>query len=518
MTYKPARWFSPRWISAAVAIVALSSAACSAKTSASGSLQVVTTTGIIADFAKEIGGDRVQVSPLVPPGGDPHSYEPTPGDAKKIAQADVTFTNHLLLEEQRLIKAIDANVRDKSFNVSLAETSETYGATVIPLVENIGLDVLWLGMRVNGDGKAHGATRTSDIRLSVTDVEGPGDLVAYLTEALGAPNIYFNSGDGISDADLATLPPAAHTHLNWAFTKPGHYKVSFKAGVATDGKPAVDVGEATFRYAVGVDPKIGAPRGAVILDSGHADVTIDLDADELYAQHSAKGKTEQTKIPSEKVVFDVPAKAISEVPSDPRFSALGQPGAQIYQLPQAVIGKHVHGEIDPHLWQDVNNAKAYAQLVRDHLKRRDPDGAKYYDERTAAYVGRLDELNTYVGQRLAEIPENSRQMITTHDAFGYLAKAYGLKVAGFVVPNPAQEPSAADIRRLTETIRGLDVRAVFLEPNLVPRASVLKQVATDQNVRICTLYGDSFDAKVTTYVDMMRHNADELLRCLGGRS
>jgi ABC-type Zn uptake system ZnuABC Zn-binding protein ZnuA len=91
-----------------------------------------------------------------------------------------------------------------------------------------------------------------------------------------------------------------------------------------------------------------------------------------------------------------------------------------------------------------------------------------------------------------------------------------MKVAGFVVPNPAQEPSVEQVTRLTETIRNLKVPAVFMEPNLVQRASVLKQVAADLGVRVCLLYGDAFDENAQSYVAMMRHNADELLRCLGG--
>jgi anchored repeat ABC transporter substrate-binding protein len=214
-------------------------------------------------------------------------------------------------------------------------------------------------------------------------------------------------------------------------------------------------------------------------------------------------------------VIDVPNRALVSVPDDPRFAFLGQPGSQVHQLPQAVLGKHVHGEIDPHLWQDVKNVKAYVQLIRDGLKRADPDGSATYEENTRDYNRKLDELDSYVAGRIGRIPATNRQLITTHDAFGYLADAYGMTVAGFVVPNPAQEPSVQDIRKLTETIRNLRVPAVFMEPNLVQRASVLTQVAKDQNVKVCMLYGDAFDEKAPTYLDMMRHNADELLKCLG---
>jgi ABC-type Zn uptake system ZnuABC Zn-binding protein ZnuA len=154
--------------------------------------------------------------------------------------------------------------------------------------------------------------------------------------------------------------------------------------------------------------------------------------------------------------------------------------------------------------------------MRDTLITADPGGKQVYQDNSAAYLRELDQLDEYVRTKLATIPAGRRQLITTHDAFGYLASAYGMTVAGFVVPNPAQEPSVDQVKRLSETIRNLKVPAVFTEPSLTQRASVLTQVAHDQGVQVCSLYGDAFDQKARTYVDMMRHNADELQRCLGG--
>ncbi|WBB63381.1 anchored repeat ABC transporter, substrate-binding protein [Streptomyces sp. WMMC500] len=480
-------------------------------------LRVVTTTEILADLVRRVGGERVQVDSVVPPGGDPHSYEPTPQDAEKVTEADVTFTNHLLLEEHALIKTVDANAREGTPNVSLAEASETYGANVIPLVEDVGLDVLWLGLRVRGDGEARGAGRSSDILLSATDVSGPGELVAYLTESLGKPNRYFDSTDGFSAADTTSLPPAAHTHLNWAFTEPGVYELTLQARLKNPGGEPQPVGEGTFTFAVGVDPHTVADKGDTILDEGHTDLTVNIDTGRMSAYTDLRtGGEEQEEIPPGDVVVDVPNRAIEEVPKEEEFSFLGRPGEPVHQLPQAVLGKHVHGEIDPHLWQDVQNAKAYAQLIRDTLKKADPQGADAYDAGSRAYARELDDLDRYVGDQIGRIPAERRQLITTHDAFGYLADAYGMTVAGFVVPNPAQEPSADDVEKLTRTINNLGVPAVFMEPNLVRRASVLTQVAEDQGVEVCKLYGDAFDENTRHYTDMMRHNADELRRCLGG--
>jgi anchored repeat ABC transporter substrate-binding protein len=493
----------------------LASAGCDARARGSdASLTVVTTTEILADLVHNVGGDRVRVSSIVPSGSDPHSYEPAPADARRVAEADVTFTNHLLLEEHALIKTIDSNARRDAVNVSLAEVSESYGATVIPLVENIGLDVVWLGLAVRGDGKARGATRASDVSLSVSKLEGPGALTIYLTEALGAPKIYASSADGLDGKDTTTLPPGAHTHLNWAFSKPGLYRLTMSARLDTGTGSAVPVGEGTFTFAVGVDPHTAGR--STIVDKGHSDVAVDLDTGQLYAYTDIAAAGRQQAVPADQVVFDVPNRALAEVPNDARFAFLGAPGTSVHQLPQAVLGKHVHGEIDPHLWQDARNAKSYVQLIRDTLVKRDPAGAQSYQDNARAYLAKLDELDAYLREHIGKIPADRRQLISTHDGFGYLAKAYGLTVAGFVVPNPAQQPSAEQVRKLTETIRNLRVPAVFAEHGLAERANVLRQVATDQNVRVCQLYGDSMDQKAKTYLDMMHHNADELLSCLGG--
>jgi anchored repeat ABC transporter substrate-binding protein len=253
-----------------------------------------------------------------------------------------------------------------------------------------------------------------------------------------------------------------------------------------------------------------------VLDDGHTDLTVDLDTGELFA-FASRGDVlgEQQDVGARAAVIDVPNRALETVPDDEHFRFLGTPGTRIFQLPQAVLGKHVHGEIDPHLWEDVGNAQAYVKLIRDTLVRADPANAGDYRARAEAYLRELQDLDRYVAGRIARIDRANRQLITTHDAFGYLANAYDMTVAGFVVPNPAQQPSAAQVRTLTDTIANLRVPAVFVEPNLQQRASILRQVAGDQRVRVCKLYGDAFDEAARTYVAMMRHNADELLRCLG---
>ena len=211
------------------------------------------------------------------------------------------------------------------------------------------------------------------------------------------------------------------------------------------------------------------------------------------------------------------AGALTTIPGEASFRFIGEAGASVYMLPQAVLGKHVHGDIDPHLWHDVHNAQAYVRVIRDSLISVDPDGEATYRANAAAYLTRLDELDATVASTIASIPEERRKLVTTNDAYAYLANAYGLTVAGFVAPNPSVEPSIADRIKLQATLSDSSIPAVFLEPNLARTRSTLRTAATDAGVDICPLYGDTLDDQAPTYIDMMEHNARSLARCLGGK-
>ena len=72
------------------------------------------------------------------------------------------------------------------------------------------------------------------------------------------------------------------------------------------------------------------------------------------------------------VVIEVPTRALTTIPGEASFRFIGEAGTNVYMLPQAVLGKHVHGDIDPHLWHDVHNAQAYVRVIRDSLISVDP--------------------------------------------------------------------------------------------------------------------------------------------------
>lgn len=513
-----------------IALVAALTASCllagcgrAAAPAGQGRTQIVTTTPILADLARHIAGDVADVHSLVPPGADPHSHEPSLRDVRSVVYADVAFSNYLMLEQHSIIRTLDANLRPGVPNIALAEAAPKYGGEVIPLVENVTLDTIWLGLRVQGTGQSLGADRASEVEISGTAMRGPGQVSAYLTETFGRPKIFTSSHDGFQPAqgfrdDTMTLPTDAHTHMSWAFGAPGIHRLDLRSKLRTrPSAEPIDIAEGTVTFAVGTDPRtLPEFAGWEVLDHGHADISTDLDGRrlEFYAD-PLPGQKEHRHLPLDRTVVWVPPKALMETPPNPEFRFLGKPGVPIHQLPQAVLGAHVHGEIDPHLWLSVRNTKAYVQIMRDTLMTADPRHAQAYARNTRAYLDELEALDKEIADTIATIPQARRQLITTHDAYAYLAQDYGLTVAGFVTPNPATEPSMAQRRKLSQTIRQLKVPAVFLEPNLARRSSTLRTIADEAGVRVCPLRADTFDREVHDYVTLMRTNARSLADCLG---
>lgn len=181
----------------------------------------------------------------------------------------------------------------------------------------------------------------------------------------------------------------------------------------------------------------------------------------------------------------------------------------------AAAGRQAEGE-NPHLWLDLAYARRYAAIIRDRLSQIDPGGAAAYRENYRRFSAQLEELDAYVRGQVAAIPPERRKLVTTHDAFRHLARYLGLKLVAFVAAGPGQEPSPRDVAALARAIEEEGVPAAFLEPQIGAQGRVLRQAAADAGVPVCTLYSDALDDRVTGYVELMRFDAQELARCLGG--
>lgn len=497
-----------------------------------GVVDVVATTGIIADLASHVAGNRARVTSMMPAGTDPHTFEPSLRSVRNIANADVLLTHGLLLEQNSLLSTVDNVHRPHVPVIAVAEEAPRNNAQLIPLVENIVLDTVWLGLRIADtrpanntavDAAADTAAQTNanspiaktnaGTQLRLTNMHGPGPMAAYITSTFGVPEVLFNTSDGITDADHITLPADAHTHVSWAFSTPGAYTLTFEA-TAPDG---TTLGATPITIVVGTDPHSSSaiPQPTVV-DSGHIDITADLDQHRITLRGDAPDSADtHYDYDPLRTVIAVPAKVLQQIPADRQFRFLGAPGSEVYLLPQAVLGKHVHGEVDPHVWHSIPNAIAMVRTIQDALISVDPGGRAEYTANTERYVAELAELDAWLREQIEDIPPSNRHLVTTHDGYAYLGKEYGMNIAGFVAPNPAVEPSPRDIIALTRTLENLHIPAVFLEPQLAGRAGVLTETAGRLDIQVCTIRGDVLDAQAPTYVDMMRSNAAELRRCLG---
>ena len=177
---------------------------------------------------------------------------------------------------------------------------------------------------------------------------------------------------------------------------------------------------------------------------------------------------------------------------------------------------HHHGAFDPHGWQSLGNAEAYVDNITAALAQADPANAADFYQSRAAYVAEIAALDAEIHEIVAALPAERRTVVTSHDAFQYFGRDYGLT---FLAPqglSTESEASAKDVARLIERIRDEGISAVFVENITDPR--LLKQIADETGATIGgTLYPGALsgpDGPAPTYLDMMRHNATTLAQAL----
>jgi zinc/manganese transport system substrate-binding protein len=167
---------------------------------------------------------------------------------------------------------------------------------------------------------------------------------------------------------------------------------------------------------------------------------------------------------------------------------------------------------DPHAWQSLTNGQAYVANIVEGLSIADPPNAEFYRQSGDAYARQLAALDRKIRDLLAAVPHAKRRVITTHDAFQYYGKAYGV---AFIAPlgiSTENEPSAGDIASLERQIKREKIKALFLEN--VTNGRLIGQIAKDTGAVVGPpLYSDALskpDEPASTYVKMFEHNTATL--------
>jgi zinc/manganese transport system substrate-binding protein len=191
-------------------------------------------------------------------------------------------------------------------------------------------------------------------------------------------------------------------------------------------------------------------------------------------------------------------------------------GIQARKMP---ADRHSHGHshgpanADPHAWQNPNHVIQYVRNIATALSQADPAGAAEFDANAAAYIQKLQALDTWAKAQFAALPAAKRKAITSHDAFGYLAAHYGITLLAPQGLNTEAEPSAKQVAQLIKQIQREKIRAVFVENMSNPK--LITQLSKDTGATLGpTLYADALSLPGqpgATYLQMMRHNITQLV-------
>ena len=175
-----------------------------------------------------------------------------------------------------------------------------------------------------------------------------------------------------------------------------------------------------------------------------------------------------------------------------------------------------HGTLDPHFWFDPLRVKKAVWDISARLGVLDPSGAEIYRSNAESYNSKLDELHTWTLEQVAQVPEERRLLVTSHDSLGYFANLYGFRVLGAILSTATEaEPSADDIAALSQKVENYGVPAVFGEITISERLA--SAVASESGAKLVRLHSESLGHEgsgAETYLDMMRTNVTNIVEGL----
>jgi zinc/manganese transport system substrate-binding protein len=182
--------------------------------------------------------------------------------------------------------------------------------------------------------------------------------------------------------------------------------------------------------------------------------------------------------------------------------------------------QHSHGAPDPHAWQNLANAERYVETIRIALAAALPAHSAELEQRATDYIKRIRALDLATKAQIAAVAVERRRVITSHDAFGYFAAAYGVTFYPLQGLATGSEPTAAEVVRVIDLIKKNKVSAIFTENISDPR--VLERIAKDSGAKVGgRLYADALTEPGTsadTYLKMFQHNVTTIVQGISGKA
>jgi len=194
--------------------------------------------------------------------------------------------------------------------------------------------------------------------------------------------------------------------------------------------------------------------------------------------------------------------------------------ADVFVATEGVTPLEVDGEIDPHAWNALPNGMIYVTNIANAMSSIDPENAATYEANARAYTARLEALHERALSDLDKLPADQRTVVTAHDAFGYLADAYGLTFLAPVGIDTDAEPSAQELAELIDHLNEVGAGALFVENITSP--ALVEQVSRETGIKIGgRIYSDALSERggpATSYEAMFEHNLGAIIEALSQQS
>jgi manganese/zinc/iron transport system substrate-binding protein len=213
------------------------------------------------------------------------------------------------------------------------------------------------------------------------------------------------------------------------------------------------------------------------------------------------------------------------------FARIGRRGKKVYPVTESIPQKRLlepaefEGHWDPHVWGDPLLWSHCVDTVVEGLSAADPAGKSYFARRGAEHKKELAKLHEWATKRIAEIPKSRRVLITSHDAFNYFGRAFGMEVVGVQGVSTVSPAGLADIAKTVDFIKKRGLKAIFIESSVSP--AVIERISKDAGVKIGgELFSDACGTPgqiesgggerydVGTYIGMIKHNVNTVVDAL----
>ena len=282
------------------------------------------------------------------------------------------------------------------------------------------------------------------------------------------------------------------------------YKIVCTVGMITDivGNLAGDYAEVEGIIGEGIDPHLYKPTRGDVIKLNQADVVfyngllLEGRMTDVLISVASKGKL---------------VKAVTEAILEETDYLLEKDDGSAYT--------------DPHVWMDVSGWLRAIAVVAETLAAYDPENAESYRSKATVYADQLEALDAYAKVAISTIPKSQRVLVTAHDAFQYLGRAYSIEVRGIQGMSTDSEAGVRDLEDLVDFIVERQIPAVFVESSVADknvRALVEGARARGHDVIIGgSLFSDAMGQAGTyegTYIGMIDSNVTTITNALGGQA